>query len=71
MRMENQVIYIDFEPALKANSYTRKGYTFIGWNTAADGSGTAYRDGASVKNLTNELGGTVTLYAQWWNGDLS
>lgn len=38
------------------------GYYFTGWNTAADGSGTAY---------TNEqfigLSGNVTLYAQWSN----
>lgn len=38
-------------------------YKFTGWNTEADGSGTAYRAGASVKNLTAE--GTCTLYAQW------
>ena len=38
---------------------------FLGWNTAADGSGTAYADGATVSDLTTEDGGTVTLYAQW------
>ena len=26
---------------------TRDGYTFTGWNTAADGSGTAYSSGAT------------------------
>ena len=30
--------------ALTANAFTRTGYTFAGWNTAADGSGTAYAD---------------------------
>ena len=45
---------------LNANSFTRTGYTFTGWNTKADGSGTAYGDGASVSLSSN-----VTLYAQW------
>ena len=46
--------------ALTANSFTREDYEFTGWNTAANGSGYAYRDGQSVFDL-----GNVTLYAQW------
>lgn len=46
--------------ALSANSFTRSGYTFSGWNTAANGSGTAYADGASFPFSAN-----TTLYAQW------
>lgn len=38
----------------------RKGYSFVGWNTAADGSGTSYEAGAKV-----ELTAPVTLFAQW------
>ena len=55
----------DTAKALTANGYTKTGYSFNGWNTKADGSGTAYADKASVKNLTTTNGGTVTLYAQW------
>lgn len=40
-------------------------YTFAGWNTAVNGSGTSYNDKASVKNLTSTNNGTVTLYARW------
>ena len=36
------------------------GYTFVGWNTAADGSGTEYAAGA-----TYVFSGNQTLYAQW------
>lgn len=37
------------------------GYTFTGWNTAADGSGTTY-----VSGVTFPMGSAnVTLYAQW------
>ena len=50
---------------LTANSFTRTGYTFAGWNTEADGSGDAYTDGEEVTNLTDEEEGSVTLYAQW------
>ncbi|MFN2938382.1 InlB B-repeat-containing protein [Lachnospiraceae bacterium YH-ros2226] len=55
----------DEAKALIANGFSRKGYTFIGWNTKADGSGTAYSDKQSVENLTATDKATVTLYAQW------
>ncbi len=46
--------------ALSSNTFTKANYHFTGWNTAADGSGTAYADGASYSFAAN-----VTLYAQW------
>lgn len=55
----------DVAKALTANGYVRTGYTFIGWNTKADGSGDSYADKESVNNLTSVDGDTVTLYAQW------
>lgn len=39
---------------------TRTGYTFTGWNTASNGSGTAYASGASYTENA-----AATLYAQW------
>ncbi len=45
---------------LRANTFTREGYSFNGWNTAANGSGTAYADGATVTLSVN-----TTLYAVW------
>ena len=45
---------------LNANSFTRADYDFTGWNTAKDGTGTAYADKTNI--TTNE---NVTLYAQW------
>lgn len=45
---------------LTANSFTRADYDFTGWNTAKDGTGTAYADKTNI--TTNE---NVTLYAQW------
>ena len=42
-------------------------YTFNGWNTAADGSGTTYTNGFSLSTPTPipSHDGTVNLYAQW------
>ena len=50
---------------LRANGFTRTGYTFAGWNTKANGSGTSYSNQQSVNNLTSTSGGTFNLYAQW------
>src|SRR5258708_28900624 len=46
--------------ALTANTFTRTGFTFAGWNTAANGSGTPYADSA-VYPFT----ASTTLFAQW------
>ena len=55
----------DTAQKLISNSITKTGNTFNGWNTSADGSGTAYEDKQEVNNLTDENNGTVNLYAQW------
>ena len=60
----NNVLY-SADTKLTANGFSRTGYTFTGWNTKADGTGTAYADGATVSKLTATNGATVTLYAQW------
>ena len=62
--MDDQKFTYGETAKLAANGFTRTGYAFAGWNTAADGSGTAYKDEASVKNLSG-VAATVTLYAQW------
>ena len=64
--MEPQRFEVGVDTALNTNTFTREGYKFIGWNTAADGSGATYADGGAIL----ELDGDMTLYAQWqfWNG---
>ena len=56
--MSNQVSNVP--AALTTNTFTYAGYTFSGWSTAANGTGTAYADGA-----TYSFSADVTLYAQW------
>ena len=46
--------------ALTLNSFTRTGYTFAGWNTLANGTGTNYTDGAVYS-----FSADITLYAKW------
>ena len=58
--MAPQTVTAKTDTALNKNTFTREGYNFLNWNTAADGTGDSYADGATV-NLTE---GT-TLYAQW------
>ena len=58
--MPSQTVTAKKDTALNANTFTREGYNFLNWNTAADGTGDSYADGAIV-NLTEN----TTLYAQW------
>ena len=51
--------------ALPSNTFARSGYMFNGWNTATNGSGTSYANGANYTASTSYAGQTVTLYAQW------
>ena len=66
--MPDQPSNIDPELVLEANSFTRDGYSFVGWNTRADGSGISYADQEHV-NLA-EIGSSLTLYAQWYKGSV-
>lgn len=49
--------------SLSSSKPTRNGYTFLGWNTKADGTGTDYASGVNYTH--DQDGGTVTLYAKW------
>ena len=48
-------------PSDTSKSFTRDGYVFLGWDTQADGNGTAYKDGSQVPLQDKD----ITLYAQW------
>jgi uncharacterized repeat protein (TIGR02543 family)/LPXTG-motif cell wall-anchored protein len=49
--------------ALNANTFTRSGYTFTGWNTLANGNGTPFAGGVTYNFVTSR-----TLFAQWTAG---
>lgn len=55
-----QTTLMNYSLTLSSTSPTRTGYSFSGWNTASNGSGTTYQP-----NQTINVGGDITLYAQW------
>ncbi len=61
----------DVAKNLTSNGFSRTGFDFAGWNTAADGSGSSYTNGQSVTNLSATQGATVTLYARWTAHELT
>ena len=67
--MDDQMFTVGVAQALAANAFTNNVqglYPYCGWNTKADGTGTAYADGQVVTDIAAE-GQTITLYAQWGN----
>lgn len=58
--MEFLIVNSNYGEFLPENTFTRKDYAFIGWNTAPDGSGTSYNDRQELKPDQN-----LKLYAQW------
>ena len=65
---DGKYLYGTAKPGTKSTTatdsqFTRTGYTFTGWNTKADGTGTAYHAGATIAYPTESK--TLTLYAQW------
>lgn len=59
--MDSQTFYPDDGESvtIKANGFTRSGYSFVNWNTSWDGKGTSYNAGAKYS------GNGISLYAQW------
>lgn len=59
--MDSQTFYPDDDESvtIKANGFTRSGYSFVNWNTSSGGKGTSYNAGAKYS------GNGISLYAQW------
>lgn len=57
---DGETVYTGTEVPVAPNGYLRDGYSFLGWNTKADGSGTPYKPGDEI-----DLTADMTLYAMW------
>ncbi len=66
--MDDQSFTYDQGQQLSANAFTCEGNVFVGWNTAADGTGTWYIPLNYYTNLPTHQGDVVILYAQWMVG---
>lgn len=60
-----QSCHYDTGYTLADNMFEWEGYSFAGWNTQSDGSGTAYQDRAAIYNLTALPDMEIKLYAMW------
>ena len=63
--MSNQTFTYGTAQKLTSNAFKKTGFTFSKWTRNADGTGTSYTNGQSVKNLTSTNGAEINLYAQW------
>ncbi|MBO5102621.1 MAG: InlB B-repeat-containing protein, partial [Clostridia bacterium] len=63
--MSNSTHTYDTAKALITNTYTRTGYSFLGWSTSSTATTATYTNGQSVNNLTSTNGGLIVLYAVW------
>ncbi|OVE82779.1 hypothetical protein BVY04_00040, partial [bacterium M21] len=57
---QSELVGIDLVLASNFGNLIKQGYVLDGWNTAADGTGTDYAEGA-----TYDVHTSVTLYAKW------
>ena len=63
--MKNMTCQYTKRYKLTACTYKRKGYTFTGWNTRADGKGKVYKNAQSIRNLSSKDSAVINLYACW------
>ncbi|MFV0465660.1 MAG: InlB B-repeat-containing protein [Lachnospiraceae bacterium] len=67
--MDPQEFEYDVSESLNENTFVKSGYTFSGWSYSQDGA-IYFLDKDEVLNLTDQEGGSITLYAVWAvNGD--
>jgi uncharacterized repeat protein (TIGR02543 family) len=63
--MSNQTHTFGIAQALTANTFTRAGHTFAGWNTLANGTGTNVENSLNAVHNFRDEPGEFTLFARW------
>lgn len=69
--VDKKVTYNSKNSYLPMNRFVRKDYTFLGWNTKADGTGTSFANQALIPNLTSTKDEVIIFYAQWQSNNPS
>lgn len=78
--MTNQAIPFNYDTAIKANGFSKSGYTLLNWNTMADGSGRTFSNSETInynlagikeiaQDTSNDKAVKLTLYAQWYRNN--
>jgi hypothetical protein len=65
--MDEQAVVYGRDAILSTNTFTRVGHDFVGWNTAADGSGSTYADNHAFTPWRRVY--NLSLYAVWQADD--
>ena len=63
LQASTQLVGSGVSTALRANSFTRTGFVFMGWTVAQDGTGSVYEDGSAFTTSADAV-----LYAKWAAG---
>lgn len=63
--MIDQVVTIGKNATIKPNTFSKENYSFGGWNTREDGTGTSYPNNYNITSDLGNDGDVITLYAQW------
>lgn len=63
--MDNLQMTFDVPKNLSKNTYTREGYTFLGWAMTSNAGSIKYADEAEVNNLSATQDDVITVYAVW------
>ena len=58
--------YYDRAGTLATDLFQKRGHTFVGW-AIEEGGDAVYSDGAEVRNLSEDNGAEIALYAVWKN----
>ena len=58
--------YYDRAGTLATDLFQKRGHTFVGW-AIEEGGDAVYSDGAEVRNLSEDNGAEISLYAVWKN----
>ena len=61
----NTSLTYDKPGTVAENGYIWESHVFVEWNTKPDGSGTSYKPGDKVTNLTDKDGDVIKVYAIW------
>ena len=68
--MSSQQIGYGVSTNLNNNSFSKTGFTFVGWNTDSSGNGTSYDNNGTINQTSLLTNNELNLYAIWGEGNV-